>query len=294
MDSRDLEIIITLHEKLNITKTAESLYLSQPSLTYRLNKIENEFGIKIVERFSTGVLFTNEGRILLEYCLKTKKSYDDIIEYFKSHNQEKISTIYIGVSTVYAKFYLADILNSFKKDFSNIKIELITGPSSKLPELFKGNKVDMLIVRGENDWKEEKYIIHKDPYGIVASNEFSLKELTEKPWIQHRTENARIQSENIFLEWWNERYIQPFKSDIITVNSTEAALSIAEKGVGWTVLPKAHISQNSLLKFFPLEKKDGTKFLRDTSILYKRNSSKNIVIKNLVDYIMTKQKQTID
>ncbi|MGF6907099.1 LysR family transcriptional regulator [Fusobacterium sp. PH5-44] len=290
MDNRDWEIIITLHEKLNITKTAESLYLSQPSLTYRLNKLENEFGIKIVERFSTGVLFTKEGKRLLEYCINMKNGYDDIIGTFKSHNLEKTSTIIVGISTVYAKFYLADILNSFKRDFPNTKIELITGPSSKLPELFKGNKVDMLIVRGENDWKEEKYIIHKDPYGIVAAKGFLLTELVEKPWIQHRTENARIQSENIFLEWWNERYTKQFKTDIITVNSTEAALSMAEKGVGWTVLPKAHISQNTLLEFFPLEKKDGTKFLRDTSILYKKNSSKNGIIKNLVDYIINKQK----
>jgi len=288
MDNRDWELITTLHEKLNITKTAEKLYISQPSLTYRLNKIENELGITIVERHSNGVTFTKEGKILVDYCLKMENEYRELKEKFSILQKEKISSISIGVSTVYAKFYLADILNRFKKDFPSIKINLITGASSqKLPELLKENKVDLLIIRGEILWEEVDYIINEEPYGIVANENFNLNEINKKPWVKHETENTIIQSEKFFLEWWNENYTFPWKGDIMTVNSTEAALNMAEKGIGWTVLPEIHLKQNNRLTFFSLKKKDGSSFLRKTHLLCRNKIGKKIIIKEFIDYVLS-------
>ena len=52
---KDWLIIKTLYEEKNITKTAEKLYITQPALTYRLQAIEQEFGVKIVNRGKKGV-----------------------------------------------------------------------------------------------------------------------------------------------------------------------------------------------------------------------------------------------
>lgn len=54
MNERDWHILKVLHEHRNITKTAQSLYISQPSLTKRIQQIEKEFNLKIVERGTRG------------------------------------------------------------------------------------------------------------------------------------------------------------------------------------------------------------------------------------------------
>lgn len=61
MDSRDWKILKVISEERSLTKAAERLFISQPSLTYRLNKMEKEFGVKILNRFSSGVSFTIQG-----------------------------------------------------------------------------------------------------------------------------------------------------------------------------------------------------------------------------------------
>ncbi len=68
MEYRDWYILQTLYQEQNITKTAETLYLSQPALTKRLRQIEKEFGVQIVQRGSRGVHFTPQGEYLAKWC----------------------------------------------------------------------------------------------------------------------------------------------------------------------------------------------------------------------------------
>ena len=60
MKNIDWKILKVLYEKRSITKAAESLFMTQSALTKRLQSIENEWGRRIVERTSRGVIFTDD------------------------------------------------------------------------------------------------------------------------------------------------------------------------------------------------------------------------------------------
>ena len=77
MREEDWRTIIALHEYRNLTKAADSMYVSQPTLTKQLHRIENEFGIRVVERSNRGVSFTPEGEYLAE---RARLIMDDIME----------------------------------------------------------------------------------------------------------------------------------------------------------------------------------------------------------------------
>ena len=61
MDEKDWLILKTLYEQSSITKTAATLFISQPALSNRLQQIEDRFGTQIVVRTKKGVQFTPEG-----------------------------------------------------------------------------------------------------------------------------------------------------------------------------------------------------------------------------------------
>jgi len=286
MDSRDWEIIRVIFEKSNITKAAEALFLSQPTLTYRLNKIESEFGVTIVNRHSNGISFTREGLQVVEFCRKMLNEEQDFKRHLTAEQEKNGSSLAMGVSTVFSKYYLADILEEYKRTFPDVKIDLTIGTSSqKLPALLRDNQVDLIIVRGDPSWEEAKHIIHSEPYGIVALKGFTLDQLTEKPWIQYEPENFLIQSGVFFLEWWKSRRNENFQTEIIKMDSNEAALNLTERGIGWTVMPEIHSKKYSSLSFFPLEKKDGSCFLRNTWLLYKNHSRKKTLILTFLDIV---------
>lgn len=75
MRDLDWEIIHTLHTYKNITKTADMLFIAQPTLTKRIQLIEEELRVSIIIRSSKGVTFTSEG----EYVAKKAKQILDTI-----------------------------------------------------------------------------------------------------------------------------------------------------------------------------------------------------------------------
>ena len=87
MKDTDWEILYRLYETPNMTKVADMLYISQPSLTKRVKSMEKDFGVKIINRTSRGVKFTPEGEYLakrakeyMEFTSELPKNYSDFLE----------------------------------------------------------------------------------------------------------------------------------------------------------------------------------------------------------------------
>ena len=96
----DWEILYKLYETPNMTKVADMLYISQPSLTKRVKNMEKEFGVKIINRTSKGVKFTSEG----EYLAKKAKEYMEFIKNVKEGlNSYKTELEGIAFSELYTR-----------------------------------------------------------------------------------------------------------------------------------------------------------------------------------------------
>ena len=112
MEERDWLIIKTLYEQKNVTKTAEKLYLSQPTLTARIKHIENALGTKLLYRGNKGITFTDTGfpkELIAELEAKTGYKYignyaasgtEIIKELGERHMQTKELIIYTSADSV--------------------------------------------------------------------------------------------------------------------------------------------------------------------------------------------------
>ena len=70
MTDLDWRILVTLYQRKNVTETASLLFMTQPTLTKRLQKIENELGIIVALRNKKGVFFTPEGEYAASQAMK--------------------------------------------------------------------------------------------------------------------------------------------------------------------------------------------------------------------------------
>ncbi len=78
MDEKDLQIFLTLAETGNLTRTAEKLYLAQPTLSKRLQNLESELGATLFLRSKHGVTLTPAGEAARETFLHTTKDFEDL------------------------------------------------------------------------------------------------------------------------------------------------------------------------------------------------------------------------
>ena len=67
MDEKDYELLLDLNETKNITKTASRLYMTQPAITKRIQKMEEELSCQLFLRSKKGVILTHSGESIIHY-----------------------------------------------------------------------------------------------------------------------------------------------------------------------------------------------------------------------------------
>ena len=110
MKDSDWKILYELYKTPNITKVANRLYITQPSLTKRLQSIEEEFRIKVVDRTTKGVEFTKEGELLARKAQQYISFMGQTRMELRKMKADNKDIIVIGTSYTYNKFVLSDIL----------------------------------------------------------------------------------------------------------------------------------------------------------------------------------------
>ena len=135
MDDLDWKLLKHLYNTKNVTHTAGDLYISQPSLTKKVKKIEQEFDIKIYHRKSKGVVFTEQGTYLAKQASQIADDLEKIKDNALNMNDKVIGKLNIGVSNHYAKYHLPSILKGFQSIYPKVEFNIISGYSKEIFDL---------------------------------------------------------------------------------------------------------------------------------------------------------------
>src|SRR5699024_1379074 len=109
MDIIDWTVLSVLFENKNITETGKYLRISQPAITYRINKLEEEFEVKLVYRGRKGVVFTPQGEFLVNYAsrmLNELQTTKDHILHFENKVQ---GVLRLSASSIFSRYKLPEI-----------------------------------------------------------------------------------------------------------------------------------------------------------------------------------------
>ena len=168
MKDSDWEILYALYKKPNITKVANMLFMTQPSLTKRLQQMEKEFDVTIVDRTPKGLVFTKEGTYLAKqagYYLEFLKETKEHIEEMKDTEENKIV---IGASYTYSKYSLADVLSSYSEVCPNTSFEIVNEQSDVLFRKMLEGSIDVGFIRGDYEGPVHKVLIAQNQGYLVT------------------------------------------------------------------------------------------------------------------------------
>jgi DNA-binding transcriptional LysR family regulator len=285
VDDKDWAMLKIIDEERNLTKSAERLFISQPALTYRLHSLEQEFGIRILNRYRNGVSFTPQGEYILQFSKEILEKLKRTKEYVQSMDTRIEGPLRLGVSSVFAKFKMAPILKEYKRRFPGVQLILKTGSStSQLPEMLQQHDIDIAILRGDFSWAENKHIILEEPFCIIASQPLELDQLPALPWIQYETA-AISKTDHEYYGWWQEHFNAPLPP-VTKVDSIEACIQLVSHGIGWTIMPKIHLGNHRSLFSRPVVWRNGRPMLRKTVMAYRTETLNWPAAKVFVDYVL--------
>jgi DNA-binding transcriptional LysR family regulator len=124
MDLRHLRYFVAVAEALSFTKGAEKLRLAQPSLTRQIRDLEEEIGVRLLDRTKQKVSLTDEGRSFLADAKRVLSLAEDIVGSVQRLSRREVSALNIGYVTNLFYDLLPVTLASFQRSFPTVSINL--------------------------------------------------------------------------------------------------------------------------------------------------------------------------
>lgn len=283
MDEKDWVILKTIYEDRNITKASERLYISQPSLTYRIKQLEKEFGVKILSRGKKGVEFTEHGEYLVQYASNMLTILEKVKEQLSNMDNKVKGTLKLGVSKIYARYELPNILSLFLKKYPEVDIQLKTGFSSEICQMLHREEAHVGIVRGNHDWDGPKVLISEEKIYAVSKHPIDISNLPVIPRINYTTDPSL---KSLIDSWWKETFDVP-PNITMEVDLIDTCREMVIYGLGYAILPGICLKGVENLYKYEITSKDGNPIYRKTWLIFRNSTLDLSKVSAFVDFIQT-------
>lgn len=176
MEIRVLEYFLMVAREENITRAAQQLHMTQPSLSRQLMKLEEELQTPLLIRGKRKIELTEAGRILRR---RAQEIVDMIAktEQEVRQNEQMIGQITIGTGIFEAsQSFLPHVMEQFMKDHPQVKFDIYTGNADLIKEKLDEGTVDIGILMEPVNIEKYHFIrlLRKEKWGIIISEDHQL------------------------------------------------------------------------------------------------------------------------
>lgn len=143
---RNYEYFLAIVEAGSLTKAAEKLYVSQPSLSQYLRRLEASLDTQLFDRSFSPLRLTYTGERYYQYVLQMVKLDENVRKEFIDIKNQTSGRLRLGLAMWRSACLLPDIFPSFHAQYPNIHLELLEGKSDQLENWLMNDKVDIAVM----------------------------------------------------------------------------------------------------------------------------------------------------
>ncbi len=243
MEFRVLRYFLAAAREGSITRAAESLNVTQPTLSRQIKELEDELGQRLFIRSSHNISLTAEGMILRKRAEEILDMVNKTKEEFCSVQKTISGNIYIGSGETQAMKLIAEVIKELRKDYPEIHYHLYSGNAADVTERLDKGLLDFGILIQPTDLAKYDYLTFpvKDVWGVVMpkdcplaqKNTVTKQDLLNLPLICSRQVLNTSSAYNAFLSWFGTDFEK--MNIIATYNLVFNATLLAEQRIGYVI-----------------------------------------------------------
>lgn len=208
MEIRVLKYFLLVAREENITKAANLLHLTQPTLSRQLMQLEEELGVQLFRRSKHHIILTEEGMLLRrraeEIVALADKTKDDL-----QHREEQLTgTIAVGSGELQSSRFLTQLLTAFQEKNPLVRFAIYSGNSDNIKERIERGLLDVGLLQEPVDiskysfvrtpCREQWGVLVRDDSELAARENVSPAELASVPLILPERESVQNELFNWF------------------------------------------------------------------------------------------------
>lgn len=264
MDYMDQSLIVFIKvvENKNFSKAAVELHMTQPAVSQYIRTLEDNVGVRLLERTNKYVRLTRAGDIVYHHAKEITGLYTKMQNLVDDLVKKASGPISIGASYTFGEYVLPRIIANMRHLYSEIYPTVTIGNTADIAELVKRNQLDVGIVEGhfkgedQLDIKEfatdEMVIVASSDHQLNQKDKINIKNLAEQTWILRETgSGTREAAENIFK---NMKFTP---KQVIHFSSTQSIKEAVEAGLGISLLSRWAIQKElelGRLQILPIQR----------------------------------------
>jgi len=233
MDTKDWELLCVMDKEQTTLGIATKLFLTQPAVSYRLQRMEQEFGTTLFLRSAKGIQLTSAGFRLRSFAEQIIEQERHIHGFVRSSKEQIEGSILIGSGAISSSKFLPAQIKAFSAQFPQIKITLSIHFNDELMRLMERGELLVSVVRGECNWNGPYYKVFEEPMVIIASKPITAQLLTSEPFIATNVNEALF---DIVFEQLNGSIPAQHPHQIRVIHGTNHCLELVREGTGWSIV----------------------------------------------------------
>ncbi len=265
MEFRVLRYFLTVAREGSITAAANSLHLTQPTLSRQLQDLEKELGQKLLVRGKYRVSLTPEGMMLRKRAEEIVDMVEKTEADFRAIKDIVGGDIYIGCGETDSMKHIAHVMKELQSQYPDIKFHIYSGNAEDVTEKLDRGLLDFGILIQPIDLSKYDNLAlpDKDVWGVIARKDspiadkksVTLDDLAGVPLLASRQMSKKYSADSGFLDWFGEEF--EHLNITATYNLVYNAAIMVEAGMGYAVtLDKlVNTTGDSNLCFKPLSPK---------------------------------------
>ena len=262
MTTVQLEYVVAVDTYRSFVTAADKCFVTQPTLSMQIQKLEDELGVKIFDRSKLPVVPTEIGMAVIAQGRVILKESARIREIIADQKKEIQGTLKVGIIPTLAPYLLPRVLTSFMKKYPKVKLEVWEYSTEQIITLLKQEQLDcgLLATPLHNQHLEEHPLFYETFVVFTAkSNKLSEKKMilpedleTKDIWLLNEGHCMRNQVLNICRDKFS---MGEFRNLEYNTGSVETLKRMVELNEGYTILPELSLQdlsakQMNMVRFF--------------------------------------------
>ncbi|WP_407383486.1 LysR family transcriptional regulator [Ruminococcus sp.] len=176
MEIRTLRYFLAVAREENMTRAAQLLHVTQPTLSKALRSLEEELGKKLFERHSFSISLTDEGMLLRDRAEDLVRMADKIEREFLTLDDIAGGDLYLGLGESFQIRYLARAIRSLKALYPKLNYHITSGDTEQVTEKLDKGLLDFAVICETPDQKKYHSLVFPEPdvWGVVMPRDCAL------------------------------------------------------------------------------------------------------------------------